>query len=136
MKLIKEAKNLSRDTARQYGVYTLWKDLVDKRESLKLDKTKFLNQIEEINEKLSNIKCIDNECSYIKDKISELYNESLSCKYLTIEEIKEIINKANKLLKNYKFTNPNTGIKTYSLVIVFIIFISYLVFKKKKSYIR
>ena len=136
LKLIKEAKNLSRDTARQYGVYTLWKDLVDKRESLKLDKTKFLNQIEEINEKLSNIKCIDNECSYIKDKISELYNESLSCKYLTIEEIKEIINKANKLLKNYKFTNPNTGIKTYSLVIVFIIFISYLVFKKKKSYIR
>ena len=136
LKLIKEAKNLSRDTARQYGVYTLWKDLVDKRESLKLDKTKFFNQIEEINEKLSNVKCIDNECSYIKDKILELYNESLSCKYLTIEEIKEIINKANKLLKNYKFTNPNTGIKTYSLVIVFIIFISYLVFKKKKSYIR
>ena len=32
--------------------------------------------------------------------------------------------------------NPNTGIKTYSLVIVLIIFISYLVFKKKKSYIR
>ena len=136
LKLIKEAKNLSRDTARQYGVYTLWKDLVDKRESLKLDKTKFLNQIEEINEKLSNIKCIDNECSYIKDKISELYNESLSCKYLTIEEIKEIIDKANKLLKNYKFTNPNTGIKTYSLIILFIIFISYIVFKKKKSYIR
>ena len=136
LKLIKEAKNLSRDTARQYGVYTLWKDLVDKRESLKLDKTKFLNQIEEINEKLSNIKCIDNECSYIKDKISELYNESLSCKYLTIEEIKEIINKANKLLKNYKFINPNTGIKTYSLIMVFIILVSYLVFKKNKNYVR
>ena len=136
LELIKAAKNLSRDTAEQYKVYTLWKDLVDKRESLKSDKTKFLNQIEEINEKLSNVKCIDNECSYIKDKISELYNESLSCKYLTIEEIKEIINKANKLLKNYKFTNPNTGIKTYSLIILLIIFISYIVFKKKKSYIR
>ena len=32
--------------------------------------------------------------------------------------------------------NPNTGIKTYSLVILFIILISYIVFKKKKSYIR
>ena len=134
---IEEAKNLNRDTATQFTeVDQLLINLVDKRKSLKLDKTKFLNQIEEINEKLSNVKCIDNECSYIKDKISELYNESLSCKYLTIEEIKEIINKANKLLKNYKFTNPNTGIKTYSLVILLIIFISYLVFKKKKSYIR
>ena len=134
---IEEAKNLNRDTATQFTeVDQLLINLVNKRKSLKFDKTKFLNQIGEINEKLSNVKCIDNECSYIKDKISELYNESLSCKYLTIEEIKEIINKANKLLKNYKFTNPNTGIKTYSLVIVFIIFISYLVFKKKKSYIR
>ena len=73
---------------------------------------------------------------YIKNKILELYNESLSCKYLTIEEIIEIINKANKLLKNSKFTNPKTGIKTYSLVILFIIFISYKLIKKKKSYIR
>ena len=136
LKLIKEAKNLSRDTARQYEVYTLWKDLVDKRESLKLDKTKFLNQIEEINEKLSNVKCTDNECSYIKEKILELYNGSLSCEYLTIEEIIEIINKSNKLLKNYKFTNPNTGIKTYSLIMVFIILVSYLVFKKNKNYVR
>ena len=139
LELIKAAKNLSRDTATQEEVNELWKDLLYKRESLKFNKfakIKFLDQIEEINEKLSNVKCTDDECSYIKEKILELYNESLSCEYLTIEEIKEIINKANKLLKNYKFTNPNTGIKTYSLIIVLVIIISYLVFKKKKSYIR
>jgi len=139
LELIKKAKNLSRDTAIQEEVNELWQDLVYKRESLKFDKfdkTKFLNQIEEINEKLSNVKCTDDECSYIKNKILELYNESLSCEYLTIEEIIEIINKANKLLKNSKFTNPKTGIKTYSLIILFIIFISYKLIKKKKSYIR
>ena len=139
LELIKKAKNLSRDTATQEEVNELWQDLVYKRESLKFDKfdkTKFLNQIEEINEKLSNVKCTDDECSYIKEKILELYNESLSCEYLTIEEIIEIINKANKLLKNSKFTNPKTGIKTYSLIILFIIFISYKLIKKKKSYIR
>ena len=32
--------------------------------------------------------------------------------------------------------NPNTGIKTYSLVIVLLIIISYLIFKKHKNYIR
>ena len=139
LEIIKEAKNLSRDTATQKEVNELWEDLLYKRESLKFNKfakIEFFNQIEEINEKLSNVKCTDNECSYIKEKILELYNGSLSCEYLTIEEIIEIINKSNKLLKNYKFTNPNTGIKTYSIIILFIIFISYIVFKKKKSYIR
>ena len=38
--------------------------------------------------------------------------------------------------KEKRITNPNTGIKTYSLIILLIIFISYIVFKKKKSYIR
>ena len=43
-------------------------------------------------------------------------------------------NKKQEEEKN--INNPNTGIKTYSLVILLIILISYLVFKKKKSYIR
>ena len=47
-----------------------------------------------------------------------------------IENIDNLLNRKGSLL------NPNTGIKTYSLVILLIILISYLVFKKKKSYIR
>ena len=48
----------------------------------------------------------------------------------------DMIEKLDDLLsRKESLVNPKTGIKTYSLVIVFIIFVSYLVFKKK-NYIR
>ena len=57
------------------------------------------------------------------------------------EQVKKYDEGLSKTRKNFvekilNINNPNTGIKTYSLIILFIIFISYLIFKKKKSYIR
>ena len=100
------------------------------------DKTKLKEQIKELKEQLDNGQCEEEECSYIKDKILFLYNEFGICDSVTIEELIETIEIAKDLFKKSSFTNPKTGIKTYSLVILFIIFISYKLIKKKKSYIR
>ena len=42
----------------------------------------------------------------------------------------------NLLSRKESLVNPKTGIKTYSLVILFIIFISYKLIKKNKNYVR
>ena len=132
---IEEAKKLSRDSSTQ-------QEVDDIREKLFYSKNFYpdsLNEkIAEIQEKIEHVDCNDEECNYIKNKIFELYSESEMdfCKYITIEEIIETIDKAKNLLKNSTFKNPKTGIKTYGLVILFIILISYKLIKKKKSYIR
>ena len=132
---IEEAKKLSRDSSTQQEVDDIMKKLFY---SKNFYPDSLNEKIAEIQEKIEHVDCNDEECNYIKNKIFELYSESEMdfCKYITIEEIIETIDKAKNLLKNSTFKNPKTGIKTYGLVILFIIFISYIVFKKKKSYIR
>ena len=136
LKLIKEAKNLSRDTATQQEVDNSVYSLNEVKKYLINDKTKLKEKIKELKEQLDNGQCEEEECSYIKDKILYLYNEEGICDSVTIEELIETIEIAKDLFKKSSFTNPKTGIKTYSLVILFIIFISYKLIKKKKSYIR
>ena len=132
---IEEAKKLSRDSSTQQEVDDIMKNLFYNK---KFYPDSLNEKIAEIKEKIEHVDCNDEECNYIKNKIFELYSESEMdfCKYITIEEIIETIDKAKNLLKNSTFKNPKTGIKTYSLIILFIIFISYKLIKKKKSYIR
>ena len=132
---IEEAKKLSRDSSTQQEVDDIRKKLFY---SKNFYPDSLNEKIAEIQEKIEHVDCNDEECNYIKNKIFELYSESEMdfCKYITIEEIIETIDKAKNLLKNSTFKNPKTGIKTYGLVILFIIFISYKLIKKKKSYIR
>ena len=132
---IEEAKKLSRDSSTQQEVDDIMKKLFYNK---KFYPDSLNEKIAEIQEKIEHVDCNDEECNYIKNKIFELYSESEMdfCKYITIEEIIETIDKAKNLLKNSTFKNPKTGIKTYGLVILFIILISYKLIKKKKSYIR
>ena len=100
------------------------------------DKTKLKEKIKELKEQLDNGQCQEEECSYIKNKILFLYNEFGDCDSVTIEEMIETIELSKDLFKKSSLKNPKTGINTYSLVILLIIFISYIVFKKKKSFVR
>ena len=112
-----------------------------KKEINKLrDKANFEELDKEIN------KPVDNSYKELIDKIKEA--KDLDRNISTQEEVdkitKEIKELRDKLIidnnkkqeEEKNINNPNTGIKTYSLIILFIIFISYLIFKKKKSYIR
>ena len=136
LKLIKEAKNLDKDTATQQKVDNMVYSLNREKNIIINDKTKLKEKIKELKEQLDNGQCQEEECSYIKDKILYLYSEEDICNSVSIEELIETIEIAKDLFKKSSFTNPKTGIKTYSLVILFIIFISYKLIKKKKSYIR
>ena len=137
-KKIEEAKNLDKDTATQEEVDDMVDLLLGTKYNYIYDetKTKVVEKIKELKEQLDNEQCEEEECSYIKDKILYLYSEEGICDSVTIEEMIETIEIAKDLFKRSSFTNPKTGIKTYSLVILFIIFISYKLIKKKKSYIR
>ena len=133
---IKAAKNLSRDTATQQEVDNRVYSLNEVKKYLINDKTKLKEQIKELKEQLDNGQCQEEECSYIKDKILYLYNEEGICDSVSIEELIEIVEISKDLFKKSSLKNPKTGIKTYSLIILFIILISYKLIKKKKSYIR
>ena len=138
IKYKEEAKNLNIDTSTQKEVDAMVdKILNEKFFVMYYDETnnKLKEKIKELKEQLDNGQC-EEECSYIKDKILFLYNEFGDCDSIIIREMIETIEIAKDLFKKSSLKNPKTGIKTYSLVIVLIIFISYLVFKKKKSYIR
>ena len=117
-----------------------------KKEINKLrDKANFEELDIEITKEIKDIYTKDS-LNPLKEKLEEAKN--LNRDTATQEEVdkltKEIKDLRDKLIidnnkkqkENKDINNPNTGIKTYSLIIVFIIFISYLVFKKKKSYIR
>ena len=136
LKLIKEAKNLDKDTATQQKVDNMVYSLNREKNIIINDKTKLKEKIKELKEQLDNGQCEEEECSYIKDKILYLYSEEGICDSVSIEELIETIEISKDLFKKSSFTNPKTGIKTYSLIILFIIFISYKLIKKKKSYIR
>ena len=48
----------------------------------------------------------------------------------------DIIENIDNLLSiKESLVNPKTGIKTYSLIILFIIFVSYIVVKRNKNYV-
>ena len=119
------------------------KEIIDdiKKEINKLrDKANF----EELDKEIK--KEVDNSYKELIDKIKEA--KDLDRNTSTQEEVdkltKEIKDLRDKLIidnnkkqeEEKNINNPNTGIKTYSLVIVLLIIISYIVFKKKKSYVR
>ena len=128
---IKEAKDLDRNTATQEEVDKLTKEIKELREKIIIDKTKLKEKIKELEQSISDKLCKSEECKTLLNESKSLYDKTLISK----KEMLDMIDKIDDVLKN-NMNNPNTGIKTYSLVILFIIFISYIVFKKKKSYIR
>ena len=138
IKYIEEAKNLNRDTATQTEVNNMVVDIVNVKSSVMYDgtKAKIKEKIKELKEQLDNGQCQEEECSYIKDKILYLYSEEDHCDSVSIEELIETVEISKDLFKKTSLKNPKTGIKTYGLIILFIIFISYKLIKKKKSYIR
>ena len=130
---IKEAKDLDRNTATQEEVDKLTKDIKDLRDKLVINKSKLKDKIKDLEEVLDSGKYNEEEFQKLLKQAKDLYNkDSFTKKEMLdiIENIDNLLNRKGSLL------NPNTGIKTYSLIILLIIFISYLVFKKKKSYIR
>ena len=128
---IKEAKDLDRNTATQEEVDKLTKEIKELREKIIIDKTKLKEKIKELEQSISDKLCKSEACKTLLNESKSLYDKTLISK----KEMLDMIDKIDDVLKN-NMNNPNTGIKTYSLVILFIIFISYIVFKKKKSYIR
>ena len=130
---IKEAKNLDRNTSTQEEVDKLTKDIKDLRDKLVINKSKLKDKIDELEKKIEDNSCREEDCKKVLHLAKDLYNkESFTKKEMLdmIEKLDNLLNRKGSLL------NPKTGIKTYSLVILFIIFISYLVFKKHKNYIR
>ena len=101
----------------------------------RFNKTKLEEKIKNFEKIMDEGRCFDEDCKKVLEEARELFEGT--CESTTDEDINLMINNIDKVLRTKKKEiNPNTGIKTYSLIIVFIIFISYLVFKKKKSYIR
>ena len=128
---IKEAKDLDRNNATQEEVDKLTKEIKELREKIIIDKTKLKEKIKELEQSISDKLCKSEECKTLLNESKSLYDKTLISK----KEMFDMIDKIDDVLKK-NINNPNTGIKTYSLVILFIIFVSYLVFKKHKNYIR
>ena len=130
---IKEAKDLDRNTSTQEEVDKITKEIKDLREKIVTDKEELKKKIEELEKAISDKLCKSEACNTLLKEAKDLYDKDFILK----EDMFNMIKRIDDLLdKEKRITNPNTGIKTYSLVILFIIFISYIVFKKKKSYIR
>ena len=103
------------------------------RNKLKINKNKLKSKIKDVEEVLDSGKYNEEEFLKLLKQAKDLYDKES----FTKKEMLDMIEKLDDLLsRKESLVNPKTGIKTYSLVIVFIIFVSYLVFKKKKSYIR
>ena len=130
---IKEAKDMSKDTSTQEEVDKLTKDIKNLRAKLVINKTKLKEKIKDVEEVIDSVKYNEEEFQKLLKQAKDLYNKDS----FTKKEMLDMIEKLDDLLnRKGSFINPNTGIKTYSLVILFIIFVSYLVFKKHKNYIR
>ena len=127
---IKEAKDLDRNTSIQEQVDKLTKEIKNLREKIVTDKTKLKEKIKELEKAISDKLCKSEECKTLLNESKSLYDKDFILK----EEMFNMIKRIDDLLdKEKRITNPNTGIKTYSLIILLIIFVSYLVFKKKKK---
>ena len=127
---IKEAKDLDRNTSTQEEVDKITKEIKDLREKIVTDKEKLKKKIEELEKAISDKLCKSEECKKLLKEAKDLYDKDFILK----EDMFNMIKRIDDLLdKEKRITNPNTGIKTYSLVILLIIFISYMVFKKNKK---
>ena len=124
------------------------KEIIDdiKKEINKLrDKASFIELDKEIAKEIKDIYTKDS-LNPLKEKLEEAKKlnrdtakqEEVDKLTKTIKELRDklIIDNNKKQEENKDINNPKTGINTYSLIILLIIFISYIVFKKKKSYIR
>ena len=130
---IKEAKDMSKDTSTQEEVDEMTKVIKKMRSKLSINKTKLKEKIKDVEEVIDSGKYNEEEFQKLLKQAKDLYNKDS----FTKKEMLDMIEKLDDLLnRKGSFINPNTGIKTYSLVILFIIFVSYLVFKKHKNYIR
>ena len=133
MDKIKEAKKLDKDTSTQEEVDKLTKEIKDLREKIVTDKEELKKKIDELEKAISDKLCKSEACKTLLKEAKDLYDKYFILK----EEMFNMIKRIDDLLeKEKRITNPNTGIKTYSLVILFIIFVSYIVVKKKKNYVR
>ena len=130
---IKEAKNISRDTATQEDVDNMTKIIKNLKDKLVIDRTKLKNKIDELEKAIEENKCIKEECKKTLEAAKELYTKT----NITKEEMLDMIKRIDLLLnKKIIFENPKTGILSYTLVIIFIILISVFLIKQKKNYIR
>ena len=127
---IKEAKDLDRNTSTQEEVDKITKEIKDLREKIVTDKEELKKKIEELEKAISDKLCKSEACNTLLKEAKDLYDKDFILK----EDMFNMIKRIDDLLdKEKRITNPNTGIKTYSLIILLIIFISYLVFKKNKK---
>ena len=130
---IKEAKDLDRNTTTQEEVDKLTKEIKDLREKIVIDKEELKKKIEELEKAISDKLCKSEACNTLLKEAKDLYNKES----FTKKEMLDMIEKLDNLLSSKEsLVNPKTGIKTYSLIILFIIFVSYIVVKKNKNYIR
>ena len=130
---IKEAKDMSKDTSTQEEVDEMTKAIKKMRSKLSINKTKLKEKIKDVEEVLDSGKYNEEEFLKLLKQAKDLYDKES----FTKKEMLDMIEKLDNLLsRKGSLLNPKTGIKTYSLIIIFIIFVSYLVFKKKKNYIR
>ncbi|MBF0987143.1 MAG: hypothetical protein HXK72_02245 [Clostridiales bacterium] len=130
---IEEAKNMSRDTSTQSEVDDMTRIIKDLRDKLKINKEKLKEKIEELEKKIDEGKCLNEECKKTLEDAKDLYNKSS----ITKEEMLNMIAKINSLLnKNETIVNPKTGVATYLFILILIIIISVVLFKRKKNYIR
>ena len=124
------------------------KKIIDdiKKEINKLrDKASFIELDKEIAKEIKDIYTKDS-LNPLKEKLEEAKKlnrdtakqEEVDKLTKTIKELRDklIIDNNKKQEENKDINNPKTGINTYSLIILLIIFISYIVFKKHKNYIR
>ena len=130
---IEEAKNMSRDTSTQTEVDDMTRIIKDLRDKLKINKEKLKEKIEELEKKIDEGKCLNEECKKTLEDAKDLYNKSS----ITKEEMLNMIARINSLLnKNETIVNPKTGVATYLFILILIIIISVVLFKRKKNYIR
>ena len=109
------------------------------------DKASFIELDKEIAKEIKDIYTKDS-LNPLKEKLEEAKKlnrdtakqEEVDKLTKTIKELRDklIIDNNKKQEENKDINNPKTGINTYSLIILLIIFISYIVFKKHKNYIR
>ena len=130
---IEEAKNLNRDTSTQAEVDKITKDIKDLRDKLVINKSKLKEKIKDLEEVLDSGKYNEEEFQKLLKQAKDLYNKES----FTKKEMLDIIENIDNLLSiKESLVNPKTGIKTYSLIILFIIFVSYIVVKRNKNYVR
>ena len=130
---IKEAKDMSKDTSTQEEVDEMTKVIKKMRSKLSINKTKLKEKIKDVEEVIDSGKYNEEEFQKLLKQAKDLYNKDS----FTKKEMLDMIEKLDNLLsRKESLVNPKTGIKTYSLVIVLLIIISYKLIKKNKNYVR